>query len=85
MEKPGLNSTNRKHLLDLVGTIVGALREHNMTFMMMGGTLLGSYRHHGLIPWDDDVDLVVDLHTRCVIIFYMLVHTVLYSNENIFN
>ena len=36
----------------------------NITYMMYGGTLLGSWRHHDIIPWDDDIDLQVNIRDR---------------------
>ena len=33
--------------------------EHNLTYFMYAGSLLGTIRHHGFIPWDDDIDVIM--------------------------
>lgn len=32
-------------------------KENNLKYFLCGGGLIGAIRHHGFIPWDDDIDL----------------------------
>ena len=58
---PAINMTEYTMLLDLTKIVKDAFETFNITYMPEGGSVLGSYMHHGLIPWDDDIDLKVNI------------------------
>ena len=44
------------NLLDIMMTIA---KKHEISFWVDFGTLLGTVRHNGFIPWDDDIDICI--------------------------
>ena len=46
-------------LLKILIDIKQCCDENNIDYMVGGGTLLGTIRHNGFIPWDDDIDIMM--------------------------
>jgi hypothetical protein len=44
---------------ELLKIVDALLRENHIDYSMDGGTFLGAIRHQGMIPWDDDGDLIL--------------------------
>ena len=64
MFKIVMNEEDLNVTLNLLEAFTSTMDKHNLTYYMGGGTLLGSYRHHGLIPWDDDLDVMADFNQQ---------------------
>ena len=46
-------------LLNVMTDIDDFCTEKDISYYMIGGTLLGAVRHQGFIPWDDDIDIAM--------------------------
>lgn len=49
----------RRIQLDMMQYIHDFCMEHSIQYSLAFGTMLGAIRHHGFIPWDDDIDIMM--------------------------
>jgi len=50
---------NHQQLLDAYKDIASVLDKHGIRYYGVFGTAIGAVRHHGIIPWDDDLDIAI--------------------------
>lgn len=49
----------QKELLTILKEVDTLFRKHAIRYSVFYGTLLGTIRHQGFIPWDDDLDIII--------------------------
>lgn len=54
-----MKEIDRLHAVDLtiLKEVISICDTNGLIYYALGGTMLGAIRHHGFIPWDDDIDL----------------------------
>lgn len=70
--------------LDLLEEFRRVCKKHSLQWFATGGTLLGAVRHHGFIPWDDDIDIMMpraDFDKLNIIAIKEFTHPYFWQNE----
>lgn len=55
-------------LLSLLKDFDFFCRQNDIQYSLESGSLLGAVRHNGFIPWDDDLDVVLDRGNYCKLV-----------------
>lgn len=45
--------------LEMLRDFLKVVKEYDISYTMSGGSVLGTIRHGGFIPWDDDIDITM--------------------------
>lgn len=49
----------KKIMIELLEYFDKVCRKNNIKYSLIGGSLIGAIRHKGIIPWDDDIDVIL--------------------------
>lgn len=58
----------QQYCLPIMDHIDDICRKNSIKYTLSDGTLIGAIRHHGFIPWDDDIDIAFDRKEYCAFI-----------------
>lgn len=50
----------QKIIVNMAEEIDSLCRENSIQYYLLGGSAIGAIRHKGFIPWDDDLDIIMD-------------------------
>lgn len=64
----------QQRLTDMLDYLSQAAREAGVSIRLDGGNVLGAVRHGGFIPWDDDIDVVIERRDYKRLCRYLLAH-----------
>ena len=69
--------------LEILKAVTDVCEELGLRYALIYGTLIGAVRHHGYIPWDDDVDIMMPRPDYDKLLAYLSVHKL--PNLTLFN
>lgn len=71
---------SKKVLIDLLKCFDKICRDNGIKYSLIGGSLIGAIRHKGMIPWDDDIDVIL-IHSE----YKKLLKVIENYNDGIYN